>query len=194
MEILWIDRAILESIRHSCDKNKQDTNICDTILIRKFIEQNGILRARKMVSNLSADKDKRLNQYKMQHKKMQEIFDNFQLDDAKFMSKKWHIDFMDYFRNTYKRAERIDSKHWRFVSKFGCILSQNGKLLLDMKKCDVKTKIRYCSWCESCVKKPRKCRGCCVAYYCDRTCQKKDWLLRHKATCYHTRVLQGLPC
>jgi hypothetical protein len=42
--------------------------------------------------------------------------------------------------------------------------------------------------CGNCLKKSalitKKCGYCNVVYYCDRNCQRQDWLIRHKEVCH----------
>jgi hypothetical protein len=46
---------------------------------------------------------------------------------------------------------------------------------------------RMCHWCTNVAVDLLRCARCGVAFYCDPTCQKKDWKPRHKRWCNKTR-------
>ena len=56
--------------------------------------------------------------------------------------------------------------------------------------CVKPTRIMNTLNCKACLrcgiipnKKLKQCKRCRNAYYCDRICQKKDWIVRHKTIC-----------
>ena len=196
MEVYWTDRAIWDAI--DCNDHKssilsqsrvrsEHDNTIDTILIRKFIEQNGILKVMDMKFLIDSSSQDATQADHVTDQKLKQ----FQLNNSNQLTKKWQDQFVDYLNNTYEFEERIKISQRKFRMPSGKIISKNGKFSIDIKSFDKKTRIKYCEFCGSCIKKCRKCSGCKITYYCDKICQKKDWLLRHKSICYQKRACRS---